>query len=60
MLIPPRLKKFYPLYRQKDKRILIESGMRLWAIGDGMMKDRWTRKAAVSGSHKPIGKMSSS
>jgi hypothetical protein len=36
-------KKFYPFNAGKDKRILIESGMRLWVIGDVIKKDRWMR-----------------
>jgi hypothetical protein len=32
-----------PLKDGKDKGNLIESGTRLWAIGDGIEKERWTR-----------------
>ena len=42
-LSPHLSKNSTPYIGKKDKRILIESGTRLWAIGDGMMKDRWTR-----------------
>jgi hypothetical protein len=31
----PIMKEFYPLDIGKDKKNLIESGMRLWVIGDG-------------------------